>query len=133
MNLMCRDLPQNLVIFAFIKADHGPNAQVFQNIQLNDSLIAASRYKKTRKEEDKIKLKLLKNQQEKVIEFDKEKHLIKSFILANRKQSKEIERDKKLIFGKGSRESSNNSDRSRQSNLRKSLEKVSYRFPLEVN
>ena len=131
MNLMCRDLPQNLVIFAFIKADHGPYPQVFQNTQLNDNLVAASRYKKARKE-DKIKLKMLKNQKEKVIEFDKEKHLIKSFILANRKQSKEIERDKKLIFGRSSRESSNNSDRSRNQTLRKSLEKVSYRFPLEV-
>lgn len=130
---MCRDLPQNLVIFAFIKSDHGSNPQVFQNSQLNDNLTAASRYKKTRKEEDKLKLKMLKNRQEKVIEFDQEKHLIKSFILANRKQSKEIERDKKLIFGKGSRESSNGSERSRQSILRKSLEKVSYRFPLEVN
>ena len=133
MNLMCRDLPQNLVIFAFIKADHGPNPQVFQNSQLNENLTAASVYKKARKEEDKLKLKMLKNRQEKVIEFDKEKHLIKSFILANRKQSKEIERDKKLIFGKGSRESSNGSNRSRESILRKSLEKVSYRFPLEVN
>ena len=96
-------------------------------------MTAASVYKKARKEEDKLKVKMLKNRQEKVIEFDKEKHLIKSFILANRKQSKEIERDKKLIFGKGSRESSNGSNRSRQSILRKSLEKVSYRFPLEVN
>ena len=97
MNLMCRDLPQNLVIFAFIKSDHGPNPQVFQSVQLHDSLIGASRYKKTRKEEDKIKLKMLKNQQEKVIEFDKEKHLIKSFI-------QEIQSDswkqtyKRLIF-----------------------------------
>ena len=131
MNLMCRNLPQNLVIFAFIKADNGPNPQVFQNSQLNDNKTAASVYKNARKEEDKLKLKTLKNRQEKVIEFDKEKHLIKSFILANRNQSKEIERDQKLIYGKGSRESSNDSDRSRT--LRKSLEKVSYRFPLAVN
>ena len=78
--------------------------------------------RKTSREEDNLKSKLLKNEEERIKEFDKEKHLIKSFILANRKQSKSIEREKMLIYNNNesstsTRESSN---RSKWSNKLKS-------------
>ena len=55
---------------------------------------------------------MLKNKTEDIKEFDKEKHLIKSFIMKSRKAEREIEREKKLIFVKTSRESSNKSRKS---------------------
>jgi len=105
MNLMCRELPQNLMVVSFIKSGGGP--EIFQTkshpeMSNNSTQIFKSAWsvRKTTKEEDKLKMKLLKNQKENIVEFDKEKHLIKSFILANRKQSKDIDRDKKIIYGK---------------------------------
>ena len=105
MNLMCRELPQNLMVVSFIKSGNGP--EIFQTkshpeMSNNSTQIFKSAWsvRKTTKEEDKLKMKLLKNQKENIVEFDKEKHLIKSFILANRKQSKDIDRDKKIIYGK---------------------------------
>ena len=103
MNLMCRDLPQNLMVVSFIKSGSGP--EIFQTkshpeMSNKPTFKSAWSVRKTTKEEDKLKMKLLKNQKENIVEFDKEKHLIKSFILANRKQSKDIDRDKKIIYGK---------------------------------
>lgn len=117
MNLMCRKLPQNLKIFSLVKNDRGVDffpSRSQQELLLDKSKASTKtflRSKKASREEDKLKVKMLKNKTEDIKEFDKEKHLIKSFIMKSRKQEREIERDKKLIFGNLSRESSNNSRR----------------------
>ena len=77
-------------------------------------------------------MKLLKNQKEDIVEFDKEKHLIKSFILANRKQSKDIERDKKLIYSKSSGNSSVNSS-NRSYKLKSQHSSGKSMVPIEVS
>ena len=134
MNLMCRDLPHNLVIFSFVKNGQGQCPEIFQN--KNESFTeqkSAWITRKVSKGEQKIKVKLLKNQKENILEFDKEKHLIKSFMLANRKQGKEIERDRKIIFGNSSRESSNNSKRSYKIQSQLSNGKSKSMVPIEVS
>ena len=77
-----------------------------------------------------MKIKLLKNKAEDIKEFDQEKHLIKSFIMKSRKQEREIQREKKLIFGKTSRESSNNSKRSFKAGQNVSFNQI---VPIEAN
>jgi len=134
MNLMCRDLPHNLVIFSFVKNGQGQCPEIFQN--KNESFTeqkSAWITRKVSKGEEKIKVKLLKNQKANILEFDKEKHLIKSFMLANRKQGKEIERDRKIIFGNSSRESSNNSKRSYKIQSQLSNGKSKSMVPIEVS
>ena len=88
------------------------------------------RSKKALKEENSLKVKLLRNKTEDIKEFDQEKHLIKSFIMKSRKQEREIQRDRKLIFGKTSRESSNNSKRSFTAGENVSFNQI---VPIEVN
>ena len=88
------------------------------------------RSKRALKEENSLKVKLLKNKTEDIKEFDQEKHLIKSFIMKSKKQEREIQRDKKLIFGKTSRESSNNSKRSFTAGGNVSFNQI---VPIEVN
>jgi len=88
--------------------------------------------RKPTKEEDKLKTKLLKHQKEDIIEFDKEKHLIKSFILANKKQSKDIERDKKLIYSKSSGNSSVSSS-NRSYKLKSQHSNGNSMVPIEVS
>ena len=134
MNLMCRELPPNLVIFSFVKNGQSQCPEIFHN--KNESFTerkSAWITRKVSKGEEKIKVKLLKNQKENILEFDKEKHLIKSFILANRKQEKEIERDRKIIFGNSSRESSNNSKRSYKLQSQLSNGKSKFMVPIEVS
>ena len=88
------------------------------------------RRKRASKEEKSLKVKLLKNKTEDIKEFDQEKHLIKTFIMKSKKQERDIQRDKKLIFGKTSRESSNNSKRSFTSGGNVSFNQI---VPIEVN
>ena len=64
MNLMCRELPQNLMIVSFIKSGGGP--EIFQTkshpeMSNNSTQIFKSAWsvRKTTKEEDKLKMKLL--------------------------------------------------------------------------
>ena len=139
MNLMCRELPQNLVLLSFVKSGNGTSPEIFlaksQN-EMSDKPThihkTAWTVRKTTKEEDKLKMKLLKNQKEDIVDFDKEKHLIKSFILANRKQSKDIERDKKLIYSKSSGNSSVNSS-NRSYKLKSQHSSGKSMVPIEVS
>jgi len=147
MNLMCREVPSNLLIFSFVKTGkQSPELLQFKNTsdELNKTFSIKSRVakvRKTTKEEDKLKIKLLKNQKEKIEEFDKEKHLIKSFILANRKQTKELDRAKKLVYqSSGSNtvttsveSSSSNSGRSYKLKSRKQTGKSNIMAPIEVS
>ena len=116
MNLMCRTLPQNITIFSLVKSAKG--VEIFpsknqQELTLDNSNSSIKTFlKKSSRDEDNLKVKLLKNKTEDIKEFDKEKHLIKSFIMKSKKQEREIQRDRKIIFGKVSRGSSNNSTRS---------------------
>merc|ERR1719411_90531 len=88
------------------------------------------RSRRALKEEKSLKQKLLKNKTEDIKEFDQEKHLIKSFIMKSKKQEREIQRDKKLIFEKTSRESSNNSKRSFTAGENVSFNQI---VPIDVN
>ena len=139
MNLMCRELPHNLVILSFVKSGNGPYPEIFQSKSQNDVSQKPTHIYKTSwavrkptKAEDKLKTKLLKHQKEDIIEFDKEKHLIKSFILANRKQSKDIERDKKLIYSKSSGNSSVSSS-NRSYKLKSQHSNGNSMVPIEVS
>ena len=120
MNLMCRQLPENLTLFSFVKTERGPWPEIFSSkphhIDKSRTIPAVHSHpwniRKPSKDEDVLKNKLLKHQKNDILEFDQEKHLIKSFILAHRKQGKLIDRDKKLVYSKQSRDSSLNSNRS---------------------
>ena len=113
-----------MIIFSFVKTDKGPCPELIQFKNQSEALGRTFavhdkgwNMRKPSREEDKLKSKLLKNEEERIKEFDQEKHLIKSFILANRKQSKNIEREKMLIYNNNeslnsTRESSNHSKRS---------------------
>ena len=136
MNLLCRKLPANLTIFSLIKNARG--IEIFPTKTQQETLTNNSdsstktflRSKRGLKEEKSLKIKLLKNKAEDIKEFDQEKHLIKSFIMKSRKQEREIQRDKKLIFGKTSRESSNNSKRSFTARQNVSFNQI---VPIEAN
>ena len=144
---MCREVPSNLLIFSFVKTGkQSPELLQFKNTsdELNKTFSIKSRIskvRKTTKEEDKLKIKLLKNQKEKIEEFDKEKHLIKSFILANRKQTKELDRAKKLVYQSSGlntvttsvESSSSNSGRSYKLKSRKQTGKSNIMLPIEVS
>ena len=134
MNLLCRKLPANLTIFSLIKNDKGveifPTKNQQEILTNNNDPKTFLRSKRGLKEEKSLKVKLLKNKAEDIREFDQEKHLIKSFIMKSRKQEREIQRDKKLIFGKNSRESSNNSKRSFTAGQNVSFNQI---VPIEVN
>jgi len=134
MNLLCRKLPANLTIFSLIKNAKGvemfPTKNQQEILTNNSDPKPFLRSKKALKEENSLKVKLLRNKTEDIKEFDQEKHLIKSFIMKSRKQEREIQRDRKLIFGKTSRESSNNSKRSFTAGENVSFNQI---VPIEVN
>lgn len=131
---MCRKLPANLTIFSLIKNAKGvemfPTKNQQEILTNNSDSKPFLRSKKALKEENSLKVKLLRNKTEDIKEFDQEKHLIKSFIMKSRKQEREIQRDRKLIFGKTSRESSNNSKRSFTAGENVSFNQI---VPIEVN
>ena len=110
--LICRKfISENFVI----NSKKGPYPEIFHNknqVESNQAKKLPWKIRKSSHQEANLKDKLLRNEKEKIKEFDKEKHLIKSFILANRKQEREIDRDKSIIFDKSSMNSSMKSKRS---------------------
>ena len=133
---MCRKLPQNLILFSFVKNENNSHPEIFHNknpLESNPLKKLHWKFRKPNYQETNLKDKLLKNEKEKIMEFDKEKHLIKSFILANRKQEKEIDRGRKIIFDKNSLNSSTKSKRSYKMHSIHGSGKSMSMVPIEVS